>query len=142
MGISEVKKLYEEYIAEAEKLERDRKPTDGLFGMGKKTSDDPCHERFANELEAVLKSMTDSKPEPEKVYEVLDYIYRMPDEHKEPITVYWMLNAVHALTIDLIALLDKNYAEKLYTQYRKAIPRWKRLPVQKKVCSELDKRRK
>ena len=142
MGISEVKKLYEEYIAEAEKLERDRKPTDGLFGMGKKTSDDPCHERFANELEAVLKSMTDSKPEPEKVYEVLDYIYRMPDEHKEPITVYWMLSAVHALTIELIALLDKNYAEKLYTQYRKAIPRWKRLPVQKKVCSELDKRRK
>jgi hypothetical protein len=142
MGISEVKKLYEEYIAEAEKLERDRKPTDGLFGMGKKTSDDPCHERFANELEAVLKSMTDSKPEPEKVYEVLDYIYRMPDEHKEPITVYWMLSAVHALTIELIALLDKNYAEKLYTQYRKAVPRWKRLPVQKKVCSELDKRRK
>ena len=142
MGISEVKKLYEEYIAEAEKLERDRKPTDGLFGMGKKTSDDPCHERFANELEAVLKSMTESKPEPEKVYEVLDYIYRMPDEHKEPITVYWMLSAVHALTIELIALLDKNYAEKLYTQYRKAVPRWKRLPVQKKVYSELDKRRK
>jgi hypothetical protein len=142
MSFAEIKNLYDEYIAKAEKLESERKPADGLFGMGKKTADDPCHEQFANDLEAMIKSFAESKPDSGKVYEVMEYIYRMSDEHKEPLTVYWMLNAVHGLTLEMMELLGKDDAEKLYGQYRKTVPRWKRLPVQKKVCSELDKRRK
>jgi hypothetical protein len=142
MAIAEVKALYEEYIAEAAKVESEHKPTDGLFGMGKKTADDPCHDRFTEKLEAMLKEFAESKPASAEVCEVLEYIYRMSYEHGEPLCVYWQLNAVHGLTLELVGMLDKQDAEKLYVQYRKMLPRWKRLPVQKKVFSELDKIRK
>lgn len=142
MAIAKVKALYEEYIAEAAKVEDEHKPTDGLFGMGKKTADDPCHDRFTEKLEAILKEFADSKPASSEVCEVLDHIYRMSSEISSPLCVYWQLNAVHGLTLELIKMLDKQDAEKLYVQYKKLLPRWKRLPVQKKVFSELDKIRK
>ena len=47
MGMAEVKKLYSEYIAQVQELESKKKIGDGLFGMGKKISDDPCHDAFA-----------------------------------------------------------------------------------------------
>ena len=142
MAITEIKALYEEYIAEAIKAELEHKPTDGLFGMGKKVSDDPCHDRFTVKLEAMLKEFDESAPDSAEVCEVLGYIYMMSYEHKEPVCVYWLLNAVHGLTIGLVERLNREDAETLYEQYRSMLPRWKRLPVQKKLFAELDKKRK
>ncbi len=142
MTIADIKALYEEYTAEAEKVERESKPADGLFGMGRKPSDDPCHDRFSEKLEAMLKEFADGDPAPAEVYEVLEYIYSAPAEHKEPLSVYWLMNAVQGFTSELVQKLEKADAERLYVMYRKEYPRWKRLPVQKKIFSELDRLRK
>ena len=45
-GLDTIKKICGDYIAEAEELERKRKPADGLFGIGTKPADDPCHDRL------------------------------------------------------------------------------------------------
>ncbi len=136
----EIMQLCEAYIAEAEKLERERKPADGLFGMGKKPADDPCHDRFAKDIEAKLGEAAAQSPSSAEVREALSYIYHLPKEHKEPLSIYWLLNAVHGLTLPLIGFLDADDAGALRKQYASELKRWERLPVQKQVYAALSKK--
>ena len=139
MGIAEVKEIYEDYIEKVRKLEKEKKPADGLLGFGKKISDDPCHDVFAEKLEKILNEFAAIEPPSDKVYEVLAYIYHAPAENTEYESAYWMLNAVHGLTLSLVGRLSPQDADKLCELYEKDIPRRKRLPVQKKVASVLKK---
>lgn len=134
-----IQRLYEAYIARAEQLERDRKPGDGLLGMSGGPKDDPCHDQFAAELERLVKDMAAQGPSSGEVRETLAYIYRAPLEHREPLTVYWMLQAVHGFTVELITLLSAEDARILRDDYAQSYRRWERLPVQKKALSALEK---
>ena len=141
-GLDAVQALYEAYIAKAEQLERDRKPGEGLFGFGKSPKDDPCHERFAADLQALLKDVLAGNPAPDEVREILRYIYFTPQEHTEPLSVYWMLQAVHGMTVDLAARLTPQDARSLRDEYVKAYRRWDRLPSHKKALAALDRAQK
>ena len=136
-GLAEIRSLYQKYLDEAERAERERKPGDGLFGVGKKPSDDPCHERFASDLETALRDFAAQEPDSQRTREVLSYIYRSPAEHKKPASAYWMLCAVHGFTPELTGRLNKEDAAALFTQYAKDFPRWERLPVQQRVYAAL-----
>ena len=48
--LEELQSLYTGYLLKTAQLERDRKPADGLLGMGSGPAADPCHDRFAQEL--------------------------------------------------------------------------------------------
>lgn len=139
MGLAEVKEIYGEYIAQVKKLESEKKIGDGLFGMGKKISDDPCHEAFADRLKGELKSFEDSSPSSAEVREVLGYIYHAQAEMNESLSTYWMMNAVHGLTLDLIGKLDPDAAQALMQLYNNDVPKRRRFPVQKQVFSVLKK---
>ena len=54
-GFLEIRTLYEAYLEKAMDVELKHNPADGIFGFGRKTSDDPCHEKFAEDLKAALK---------------------------------------------------------------------------------------
>ena len=54
--LSRVEALYHDYIHTAEELEMNRPLGAGLFGLTPGPADDPCHERFAQELEALRAS--------------------------------------------------------------------------------------
>ena len=141
-GIESVRALYEAYIAKTEQLERDRKPGDGLFGLGNDPGDDPCHDQFAAELEALLGPIHAREPSSGEAREILAYIYRAPMEHTEPKTAYWMLKAVHGMTVELAGRLTGPDAKALREAYVKDYPRWDRLPAQKQALAALDKARK
>lgn len=136
-GLSEIRALYREYLDEAERVERERKPGDGLFGLGKKPSDDPCHERFASALDAALRDFAALEPDSARVREVLSHIFRAPAEHREPVSAYWMLCAAHGFTLGLIDRLDAQDAAALLALYAKIFRRWERLPVQRQVYAAL-----
>ena len=136
-GPAEIHALYREYLNEAERVERERKPGEGLFGLGKKPADDPCHERFAKALETALKDFAALEPDSPRVREVLSHIYRAPAEHREPLSAYWMLCAVHGFTLELIDRLDAEDAAALFNGYAKEFRRWERLPVQQQVYAAL-----
>lgn len=140
--MADIRALYEAYIAKAEQLERDKKPGDGLFGLTSGPKDDPCHDRFAAQLEALFREMRARSPSSAEVREMLAYVYRMPLEHREPLTVYWMLQAVHGMTADLAELLTAQDAQVLRDAYVKDYRRWERLPAQKKALAALDRARK
>ncbi|WP_295079521.1 hypothetical protein [Ruminococcus sp.] len=135
--MDKVKELYGEYIAQVQKLEKEKKIGDGLFGMGKKISDDPCHECFSDKLEKLLKEYAVSKPASAEIREVLSYIYSVQKENKEYLSAYWLMNAVHGFTFELIDILSREDASAVYELYDKNCPRRERFPVQKKVLKAL-----
>lgn len=137
--MNELEELYRAYLEKVIQLEKERKPGDGLFGIGKSPADDPCHDKFAEELENLLNRFAVRNPESAEIREVVSFIYRMSSEHREPASAYWMLNAVHGLTLHLIARLLPNDAKVVFDEYKDAYPRAMRLPVQKKVYLALKK---
>ena len=134
--------LYEAYFEEVRAAEKRLKPADGLFGMGERLANAPCHDAFWKALRAFLEGM-DVKEAPGQVGQALDFIYRAPfaypDVHP---SVYWMLLAVQGLTQPVIACLRPEDAQALYRWYQKAYPRRERLPVQNQVLEALKRQGK
>ena len=141
-GLEDLRRLYEEYLIEARRAEANHKPLDGIWGFGQKSSDDPCHSRFAEDFEALMKAAAAENLGSAELREMLAYVYRAPRENREPLAVYWMFMAVQGLTLELIGQLRREDAETLWDGYRAAYPRRDRLPPQKKVLSALDAARK
>ncbi|MCR5137197.1 MAG: hypothetical protein K6C12_08885 [Oscillospiraceae bacterium] len=134
MGFPErIRALYTSYIEKAEDLERNRKFGDGLFGLRPGPADDPCHERFRENLAELLKEYTDTTPDSAEVRQILEEIYLAPKNHPEPLSSYWMLVAVHGLTDEAIGLLSPQDAAALMTLYEKTWPRRNRFPAQTRI---------
>ena len=132
-----IRKMYDDYFEKALAAERNRKPTDGMFGIGKKPGDDPCHTEFAAELEAALNEYAAEKPASADVRALLAFMYSVPKSHEEPKSVYWMLLAVQGLTLPLIPLLSPEDVAVLKKGYAAQYRRWERLPVQQQVLKAL-----
>jgi hypothetical protein len=131
--------LYEAYLTEAHHAELAQKPTDGLFGFGKKAADDPCHDRFVVSLDNWLKKFADSTPDSATVRNALSFIYNAHAENRDYQSIYWVLIAVHGLTRNLVPLLNRDDASALLSEYTSAFPRYARLPVQKELLVALKK---
>lgn len=137
--LESVQALYRDYLEKAEELEKNRKPGQGLFGVGAKPADDPCHERFIRELYELLS--TSDEAESGGLRETLAYIYHAPLEHKEPASIYWTLIAAHGATLKRIPSLTASDAGALAETYAATYRRWNRLPVQDKVIDALKAQR-
>ena len=135
--VGDVQQIYEEYLTQAEQLEQNRRIGDGLFGFGNAPADDPCHDRFAHTLETELQRLLTQPPTAEEARDILAYIYRAPLQSRSIPSAYWMLLAVHGLTVDVIGLLSPPVAKDLYAWYEQTYPRRERLPVQKQVLAAL-----
>ena len=139
MRIEGLQELYDGYLEKALQVERYRKPGEGIFGIGKKPSDDPCHERFLTDLKNWLEAFCDSEPDSDSVREVLKLIYQAPKKYPEPKSSYWMLIAAQSLTTAVIPRLNAADATELSTEFAAAYQRWERLPIQKKILEALMK---
>ena len=136
---AELELLYENYLDKVDDLEKNRPLGAGIFGMKGGPADDPCHDRFASDVSELLGRLAESGPKPGEVQDALRKIFFEPKKHVNLKTAYWMLLAVHSMTLDLIGLLTREEAEELLREYCKEYPRWERLPVQKKVIDRLEK---
>ena len=136
-GFLDIRTLYEAYLEKAMDVELKHNPADGIFGFGRKTSDDPCHEKFAEDLKAALKDFAAGEPDSGEVREVLAFIYRAPIEHPQPLCSFWMLNAAHGFTKDLIPRLSREDAAVLRKQYGGDYKFWNRLPAQQELFAAL-----
>ncbi len=133
--------LYEAYLNEFRRMEQGRRPFEGVFGLGGGPQSYPCHSKFAEDLERLLKDFAAQAPSSGQVGQVLSYIYfTAPVRWKAEPAVDWMLLAVHGLTQELIPLLDAGDAQPLRDTYQDVYPRRSRLPVQTKLFAALQKR--
>ncbi len=137
--LEQVQQLWENYISKAEQLERDRKPGAGFLGLIPGPKNDPCHQQFFEDAEKLLADMRAASPSSATARQVLSYIFQVSLKHPKPLTVYWELQAAHALVLPLIPLLEPEDAASLQTEYVKSYLPRERLPAQKKVLSALEK---
>ena len=137
MVTAELESLYDRYIDEAEQAEMERRPGDGLLGIGKTPDNDPCHDRFVNDLETIISHLSEDGRDSSEMLEQLLFIYKAPLEHRKPASVYWMLLAVHGMTLPMIRGLDVADAESLSQWYKEKYPRRERFPAQKQVIKTL-----
>ena len=138
-SLEEIRQLYADYLEQVRQAEQSRKPLEGYLGFGRRLGTEPCHSAFAQALEALLGEIAQSAISSGETREMLEYIYRAPQEHRKPLAVYWMLIAVHGSTIRLINRLDRADAQALWTEYKRCYQRGDRLPVQKQVLAALKK---
>ena len=137
MRIDNLQALYDGYLKEAIQVEKNRKPGEGIFGIGKKPSDDPCHDRFASNLKEWLEAFGEEGPDSAEIREVLSLIYRAPKKYPDPKSSFWMLIAVQSLTLGLIPRLSESDARALVGEFAGLYKRWERLPVQKQILDAL-----
>lgn len=140
--ISRLESLYGDYLDAVTALERDRRFGEGIFGMKGGPADDPCHERFAAELRALLEEFLALSPPSGDVRETAEYLFTAPLRHPGPKTAYWMLIAVQSLTKPLLGVLTPADAGALRTLLEKSYPRYARMPVQNELLKELAAREK
>ncbi len=133
----EIRQIYEDYLGDTIRLEDERKPTDGLFGFGKRSDFDPCHDRFTERLEQAVNDIAAGKPSSEVAYSVLHFVFEAPIVNNDNRQAYWMLLAVHGLTDKLISFLSPEDAADLTAWYSQAYPKHVRLPVQKTIAAHL-----
>ena len=136
-ALARLQELYESYIAKVDFLEKNRKPGEGLLGLKGGPDEDPCHDRFADDLQEFYTEITMGKPASGTVRELMEYACTAPGQHREPRTAYWMLIAVQSLTQPLIRLLTPQDAGALAELYENNYRRFERLPSQKQLMKAL-----
>ena len=141
-ALAQLRALYEAYLDKTAVLERDRKPGAGWFGLKGGVADDPCHDRFAEELHAYFTALAASGAESAAVREIMEYVISAPQTADAPRAAYWMLIAVQGLTRPLLPLLSAADAQAVGEHLEKLFPRSKRLPVQDELVRALRKRAK
>ena len=127
----------EAYLDTVRELERKRKPGEGIFGLKGGPADNPCHERYDQTVQQLLKDFAARNPASETVREVLEELYSSPKKYSAPTCAYWMLIAVQRHSVPLIDLLSSEDAFALYVRFNKDIPRRERLPVQTEILKKL-----
>ena len=108
---------YEDYRDRVEELERGRKPGEGIFGMRGGPKDDPCHERFAQELRERFAAFAAESPSSGEVRRVLDFVYTEPLRRPAPASGIWMLHAVQGLIDFLVSLELEGDGDDTDSQY-------------------------
>ena len=134
--LEQVRQIYEDYLTEIRQLEANRKPGEGLLGIGKGPADHPCNDQFVSALETALGELA-RQPDPRQIPPVLRYMYEIPLGYRELKTAYWMLLAVHGLTLESVGRLQPPEAEAIRDWYAEHYPPRDRLPAQKQVLKAL-----
>ena len=129
--------LYDGYLETVIRLESERKFGEGLFGLKSGPKDSPCHDRFDQDLKALLQDLTPGETDSALLREVLEYMYDAPLQNPNPKSAYWMLIAVQDLTKDMIKGLTPEDADALAERYIENYPRSQRLPVQTELVKLL-----
>ena len=97
--VERIQELYREYAAEFQRQEDKRRAGAGMFGLTDGPRNYPCHERFARDLESLLKE-AEKTAAPEQAEEILACVYFAPQARgARQDAVYWMLTAVHGMTV-------------------------------------------
>ena len=137
--LSRLEALYQNYLQTVRELEKNRRIGDGLFGLRPGPADDPCHDRFAADLDALLKDFAASSPDSAACAAVLRYLFTAPEAWRDLKSAYWMLIAVQGLGAGLIESLNAADAGELEALYAGRYPRRERLPVQTQILKKLQR---
>ena len=136
--LQKMKDRYETYIQDVQKVYKDAKPMDGLFGWGDDPRKDPCHMRFYEDLERWTREFLAAAPGREDVYEAVRFILETPAEHRSS-HCFWFMYAAQGMTREMIPQLTAEQCAMLRESYDGRYSKRDRMPVQNEVYKLLKK---
>ena len=139
--MEQLKACYEKYIAEADKVWKNRSGWDGLLGIGSSSKNHSCHVEFFVAVQDWVDSFLKGDPAQETAEAAVTYVLQTSELYKGQFT-YWSMYAAHGLMRPLIGLVSPQFAARTRKWYEEHIPRPDRLPVQKDLFKLLKKREK
>lgn len=139
-SLKPVAQIYDRYLSATVELEKKRKATDGLMGLGNDPKKDACHEKFYEELSEVVGALAESEPSAQEAFEALTIMVKMPEKNRGNRLAFDMLLAGHALCPKLIPYLSGEDAAALAAWYREYYPRQERLPAQQATFEMLNEK--
>ena len=128
-----------DYRQAIEECERKRRPMDGLFGLGYRIQDDPCHDRLDQQVKQAVDAICAAGPAPADAERAVRLLLR-DDAQTWPEAARLMLRAIQRHSLPLIPLLPPAAAAALLREYAARYKRWDRLPVQQQVYLALKAR--
>ena len=140
-AISAVNAHLQRYFSAVERVMKNLKPGDGLFGLGNDPKRDPCHMVFYDALSELLSQVQSQPLREEELDALVTCILHLDAENAgQQDMVRLMLQAVQGLTLPLIPRISQSCAEELGKWYSRYYPRKDRMPNQSKVLRALDRR--
>ncbi len=136
---TEVRRRIDAYLDEIDQIIAQSKPGQGLFGFGTSPKNDPCNERFLTGMQSWFEQFALTAPLSDETEEVMEVVFTAQEERRQDF-VFFMLSAIHGMTIPLIDCLSPDAAERLAAAYERRIPRTQRMPVQLKLLDDLYRR--
>lgn len=137
--LQQLKDRYDQYSAELQKVIANKKPMDGLLGMGEDPRRDPCHMRFYEDVEVWVRNFLASEPDEAAALEAAWWIIAAPAAHREQ-EEFWFEYAAHGLCRDLVPRISPAGCAALRDYYDENYPRRDRMPVQKELYRLLKNR--
>ena len=142
--MTEFQAILQEYGEDVKKLEKVKRPMDGLFGLGKSPAMDSCHERMDQRLEALVKRACgleegEAGADPRTADALAGALLRADKEAELPQYAHLALTAAQRHCLPLISRMSAQGKKELCAWFEKAYPRYARFPVQKDILKALKK---
>lgn len=128
------------YASALEALDARSRPGDGLFGLGRRKGDDPCHDALDREVAALLTGLAGDPDAVSQASGLLRLLLEAESSRSWPDHARWMLIAVQRHGQALVPLLSPTDAASLAAWYADRYPRGTRFPVQKDLLRSLRRR--
>ena len=128
------------YASALQALETRSHPGDGLFGLGRKKGDDPCHEAMDQAVSSLLTSLAGDPEAVSQVPAVLRLLLEAESVSPWPEHARWMLIAIQRHGQLLVPLLSPADASALAVWYAGRYSRSQRFPVQRDLLRALQRR--
>lgn len=139
--LTELQKLYDAYLREAENVRKNTPGMQGYMGMGNDPKQNPCHMAFYRNVEEWILRFLRSNPDSAQVYDAVFYILQAADSHRNT-DAYWYYFAAQGLLKPLLPMLTAEDCRKLRCWYAEHYPKKERLPVHTdlfKILTKLSK---
>ena len=120
------------YTEDVRIVEKTKKITDGLFGMGRAPSEAPCHEEMDRRTEE-LTGRAAAEADAESIGGLVNAIFRAAVDYQGPEYARIALVAAQRHAMPLIGSMTETDREALRVWYEKAYPRRRRFPMQTEI---------
>ena len=132
-----LEQAFRDYREDVERFERNKKPAEGLFGIGRTLSDDPCHDRVDGRVGEAVAALAAARPAPAEAGRAVRLLLQNTLSGDWPLAAQWMLRALERHCLPLVPFLDREEAGDLAREYAGRYRPYDRLPTQKQLLRAL-----
>lgn len=129
----------DEYEKQIDELMEAKSPFAGVFGIGHHPKNDPCHLVYYKDIQKMVDEFIASDPDAEEADDFAETLLKADFERggSESFQMDMMYVPVQGFVISLAPYMSEAKKAELGGWFADAVPKRRRLPIQKDVCKAL-----